>query len=175
MPKKFFISSILTCASFIAAMFFFCACKDSSKKTSEQKAPFSQSFEITLGGASIKARMAVLDVEKARGLMNVKYLEENSGMFFIYDAPQKVSFWMKDTLIPLDIAFFDKNGILTEIKRMHPMNLNSVPSSRDDIMFCLETNAGWFEKNGVKISDKLNMREFLDALKARGKTLNLKN
>lgn len=156
-------------------LFLVSGCKDTQIPKKIQKAPLAQCFDIKIGKATISAKIAVSDAEKAKGLMNLKELGENCGMFFIYDSPQRASFWMKDTLIPLDIAFFDKNGTLTEIKKMYPMNLNSVSSSRSDIMFCLETNAGWFEKCGVKVSDKIDMQVFVQALEARGKVLNLKN
>ena len=88
-------------------------------------------------------------------------------MVFVYDTPTQASFWMKNTLIPLDIGFFDKNGILTEVKKLYPQNLDAVKSSRNDILFCIEMNAGWFDKNNVKSSAKLDMKKLSDAISAR--------
>ena len=94
-------------------------------------------------------------------------LAENNAMVFVYDTPTQASFWMKNTFIPLDIGFFDKNGVLTEVKKLYPQNLDSVQSSRSDILYCIEMNAGWFKKNNVKSSAKLDMQKLNQAISAR--------
>ncbi|MBQ2722111.1 MAG: DUF192 domain-containing protein, partial [Opitutales bacterium] len=124
-------------------------------------------FDLSINNVPFKAQIAVFDSEKMRGLMFRESLPENNGMVFVYDTPTQASFWMKNTLIPLDIGFFDKNGILTEVKKLYPQNLDAVKSSRNDILFCIEMNAGWFDKNNVKSSAKLDMKKLSDAISAR--------
>ena len=94
-------------------------------------------------------------------------LAENCGMVFVYQNPIKASFWMKNTLIPLDLAFFDKDGVLTEVKKLYPQNLDSVSSARADILYCIEMNSGWFERNKISSSAKLDMKKLVDAINAR--------
>ncbi len=124
-------------------------------------------FDMSVGGVPFKAEIALSDEEKMRGLMFRESMPKNNGMIFVYTTPTRVSFWMKNTLIPLDIGFFDKNGILTEVRKLYPQNLDSVKSSRADILYCVEMNAGWFEKNNVKSAAKLDMKKLNAAISAR--------
>ncbi len=141
---------------------FFSACSQSTSPKG-----VASIFELSLGAKKIYAELAITETQKAKGLMFRQSLPENNAMIFIYDSPQRVSFWMKNTEIPLDIAFLDKNGVITEIRQMYPRNLNSVTSSSDSIVYCIETNQNWFLKNNVGVGDKLDMEAFLAAVKAR--------
>lgn len=125
-------------------------------------------FGMEIGGVPFRAQLAVSDAEKMRGLMFRESLGENDAMIFVYAAPQRASFWMKNTLIPLDIGFVDASGTLTEVKKLYPQNLDSVKSSRSDIAYCIEANAGWFAKNRVGVSAKLDLSKLEKALKSRG-------
>ncbi len=124
-------------------------------------------FEMKIGNVPFKAEIALTDEEKMRGLMFRESMPENNGMIFVYNTPIRASFWMKNTLIPLDIGFFDKNGVLTEVRKLYPQNLDSVKSSRSDILYCIEMNAGWFEKNKINSATKLDMEKLNAAISAR--------
>ena len=124
-------------------------------------------YELKLGNKTIFAEIAVSEHQKATGLMFRKSMPENNAMIFVFDTPKKMSFWMKNTEIPLDIAFLTKDGEITEIKKMYPHNLNPVKSARSDILYCIETNANWFEKNNVNVGEKLDMQTFNKILKIR--------
>ncbi len=90
--------------------------------------------------------------EIAYGLMGRKHLAEDGGMLFVFQTEGYHGFWMKDTLIPLSIAFFDKNGRIVWITDMKPLTLNShVPPK--PILYALEMNQGWFTKHSIKIGD----------------------
>lgn len=147
-------------------LFALVSCAPQSPKNSATDT-FDTYYEMQIGAKKFRAKLAIFDIEKARGLMFVDSLAPDDSMLFVNDIPQRVAYWMKNTNIPLDIGFFDKNGILLEVKKLYPHNLNSVPSSRDDVMYCLETNAGWFEKNGIASSSKLNMELLNAAIKKR--------
>ena len=82
---------------------------------------------------------------------------------------------MKNTEIPLDLGFFDSNGLLTEVKSLFPFNLDSVQSSRSDILYCVETNAGWFKKNNIKAGDSLDIDALRAAISRRKGTSNALN
>lgn len=90
--------------------------------------------------------------ERAKGLMGRKHLGQNEGMFFIFEAERYHSFWMKDTLIPLSIAFIDKEGRIVRITDMKPLTLEPhhppIP-----ILYALEMKKGWFSANGINVGD----------------------
>jgi len=144
-----------------------CAVCSCGEKRASSRADAGTLFEMSLGGVEFSAKIALYDGEKMRGLMFVESLPENEGMVFVFDSPQRASFWMKNTLIPLDLGFFDKDGTLTEVKKLYPQNLDSVASSREDIAYCIEMNAGWFSKNGLKSPAKLDMKKLEAAVAAR--------
>ena len=88
------------------------------------------------------------------GLMFRETLEKNSGMLFTFDESGEKLFHMKNTTIPLDIAFINKDGIIESIKELHP--LNPIPISSDsNVLYALEVNRGWFLENNVSVGDKI--------------------
>ena len=159
----FYKKTFWTLTIFLQALILFVT----SCKEQIQPKPFSSIFELKLGDKNIYAEIAITDVQKAMGLMFRKSLPENNAMIFVFNTPKQMSFWMKNTEIPLDIAFLTEDGVITEIKQMYPSNLNPVKSSRDDILYCIETNAGWFAKNGISAGKALDMQTFKKALIAR--------
>jgi len=102
--------------------------------------------------AEITVEVARTDEERAKGLMFRKDLPDGQGMLFIFDRDQQLSFWMKNTLIPLSIAFIASDGHIIEIKDMQPNDLNSVKSSRS-VRYALEVPQGWFGRVNVKAGD----------------------
>lgn len=92
--------------------------------------------------------------ERARGLMNRNSLGSNEGMLFVYPDSRERSFWMKNTRIPLSIAFADFEGNIVSMADMRPMSSKSTASGAP-AMYALEVNKGWFEGNGVAVGDKL--------------------
>jgi len=92
--------------------------------------------------------------ERARGLMGRKHLAEDEGMLFIFEKEDYHSFWMKDTLLPLSIAFIDRGGKILKIADMEPLTLDSHPPPKP-ILYALEMKRGWFLTNGVQIGDIL--------------------
>ena len=90
--------------------------------------------------------------ERDRGLMGRKRLNKDGGRFFIVETEGYHGFWMKDTVIPLSIAFIDKDGRIVSITDMRPQTLDShVPPK--PIVYALEMNKGWFSSHGVKAGD----------------------
>jgi uncharacterized membrane protein (UPF0127 family) len=90
--------------------------------------------------------------ERNRGLMGRKYLGQDEGMLFIFEGEDYHSFWMKNTLIPLSIAFIDRDGRIVWMTDMKPLTLDSHVPPRP-ILYALEMNKGWFSKNGIKAGD----------------------
>jgi len=101
---------------------------------------------------SVKAEIARTEEERGMGLMHRKNLKDGEGMLFVYDSDDILSFWMKNTLVPLSIAFITSEGRIIEIKDMYPGDLKNVTSSRS-ARFALEAPQGWFARAGVQTGD----------------------
>ena len=92
--------------------------------------------------------------ERSRGLMYRQNLAKGEGMLFVYPDTKMRSFWMKNTLIPLSIAFIDADGRILNIEDMTPKNLVSVPSVAP-AQYALEVPQGWFSANSIAAGDRL--------------------
>jgi len=106
----------------------------------------------------ITVEIARTDEERAKGLMYRKNLPDGEGMLFIFDRDQQLSFWMKNTLIPLSIAFISSDGRIIDIKDMQPNDLNSIKSSRS-VRYALEVPQGWFGRVSVTVGDIVKIDE----------------
>jgi uncharacterized protein len=131
----------------------------SSTTPSQHPALSTRSAELDENGfhtAQIQIENDTLDVElaetpqqHAKGLRFRQTLAENAGMLFIFPAPQRVSFWMKDASIPLSIAFIQADGKIVQIRPMQPYDETPVPSLSDTVAYALLVNQGWFERHGI--------------------------
>ncbi|MBV8641430.1 MAG: DUF192 domain-containing protein, partial [Verrucomicrobia bacterium] len=83
------------------------------------------------------------------GLMFRDSLAEDHGMLFVFERPKTASFWMRNTKIPLSIAYIDSMGKILEIKSLKPLDETAVPSGSDRVAFALEVNQGWFGRHGI--------------------------
>ena len=110
--------------------------------------------KISVGSAVLWVEVVSTPDEQARGLMFRKSLPWNRGMLFVYEKPQLLDFWMKNTTIPLDIAFISADGMITEILSLTPLS-EKTRSSRSPALCALEVNRGWFKKKGVKVGHRL--------------------
>jgi uncharacterized membrane protein (UPF0127 family) len=81
-----------------------------------------------------------------------KSLPDGEGMIFVFERDQQLSFWMKNTLIPLSIAYITSDGRITEIRDMYPHDENTVQSSRS-VRYALEVPQGWFGRAGIRPGD----------------------
>lgn len=98
--------------------------------------------------------------EKVKGLQKREKLSPDSGMLFYYDSPQILSFWMKDTWIPLSIAFMDEKGRIVQIEKMKPFSLKPI-RSRKECLYALEMNRGWFKKHDLHPGDVIRIPDSL--------------
>ena len=114
--------------------------------------------EIKVKGKAITVEVANTPDKIARGLMYRKSLPREEGMLFVHPVEQILSFWMKNTHIPLDIAFIQDDGTIAQIERMEPFSRRSHVSG-ERARFGLEMNWGWFEANGVKVGDRVEIPE----------------
>ncbi|MCX7704263.1 MAG: DUF192 domain-containing protein [Planctomycetota bacterium] len=114
----------------------------------------SYDFELRIRGAKLWVEFAMTPEQRSIGLMHRKELPDYAGMLFIYPDEQVRRFWMKNTYIPLSIAFIDSNGVIFQIEDMKPLDETTVVSKKA-ARFALETNKGWFQKNMVGLGDKI--------------------
>lgn len=125
-------------------------------------------FPIRVGERTVRMQFAVRGDEMQRGLMGRRDLGPDDGMIFVYERPQAMSFWMRNTPTPLDIGFFGPDGTLAEIYPLHPFDETTVTSRGERLQFALEMNQGWYRNHEVKPGTKLDLKAVAAALKARG-------
>ena len=139
---------------------FFAVCVFFPFFVSCQNKKFNLSVEeieiLTSAGNSVfvKAEIAQKEEERTYGFMNRKNIPEVTGMLFVFEKDQVLSFWMKDTPHPLSIAYIDRSGKIQNIFDMTPFSLAPVKSTRS-VRYALEVPQGWFEKTGIKTGDKI--------------------
>ena len=106
----------------------------------------------------VEVEIADTDAERQTGLMGWNVLPDNAGMLFVFEGEQTLSFWMRDTLIPLSIAYIDAEGRIVDIQDMQP--LDDVPPhyvSAEPAQYALEVNQGFFEERGVMVGDTVEL------------------
>lgn len=115
------------------------------------------------GSARFTVEVADDPQERAQGLMHREKLASSAGMVFVYDAPQPMSFWMRNTLIELDLLFLDRFG---EVKHIHhraqPLDERPISGIFHDLFGVLEINGGMAERLGILIGSKLRHPAFED-------------
>lgn len=112
----------------------------------------AQDFPVTslnIGVHLIQAEVAVTDDERARGLMFRETLGENEGMVFRFPRLGKACMWMKNTLLPLSVAFIGEDGRIINIEDMQPQSLDS-HCAKKPARYALEMNRGWFSKRNIQ-------------------------
>lgn len=120
-----------------------------------------KSINITLRGKtsfSLTCELADSPEKRNKGLMYRKNLEKDGCMLFVFPEEEILYFWMKDTYIPLDIAFMDKEGKILAIKKMQPQDTTPV-SSVHPAKYALEMNQNWFFENNIKEGDYMFINE----------------
>ena len=125
---------------------------------SQKKLPVKQLTITTKEGQTftVEAELASTQEERNFGFMERKKIPDGTGMLFIFEYDQKLSFWMKNTPHPLSIEYIDSNGIIREIYDMTPFSLSSIESTVS-VRYALEVPQGWFQKNNITPGDKITL------------------
>jgi len=116
-------------------------------------------IRLSTGMHVLQVQVAQTPEQQQIGLMFRKTMGTNEGMLFIFDEPRQQCFWMKNTLLPLSVAFIDDSGTVANIDDMKPQTLNSHCSTKP-VRFVLEMNVGWFDKRGIKAGSKFQGEPF---------------
>jgi uncharacterized membrane protein (UPF0127 family) len=112
--------------------------------------------KIMINEKTYTVEVANTQEKRSKGLMFRKHLPENTGMLFVFSYEDYRYFYMKNTLIPLDIAFFDSQMKIVSIKQMEPLDETTVPSDKK-AMYALEMNKGFFEKEKINVGDSAKL------------------
>lgn len=105
--------------------------------------------QLSAGMHLIKAEVAASRKQREQGLMFREKMAPNSGMVFVFDTPSTQCMWMKNTLLPLSVAFIDAEGQIVNIEDMQPQTLDS-HCSKKPVLYALEMNLGWFKQKNIK-------------------------
>jgi len=143
--------NLLLISYFLFLICYFSSCD--SKKLPVQEISIEKDGQVI---TVIKAEIAKTQEERSTGLMNRKSLQDGEGMLFVFDRDDILSFWMKNTLIPLSIAFIAYDGKIIDIKDMYPHDTNSVKSSRS-ARYALEAPQGWFSRVNINAGDTVKI------------------
>lgn len=111
---------------------------------------------IFINGKKLYIEVVDTDQTRRMGLMFRKQLAPDAGMLFVFEKNSVLSFWMKNTFIPLSIAFIDTNYMIVRKADMSPLDEETLHSSVLPVKYALEVNQGWFEINNIKINDKIS-------------------
>lgn len=109
---------------------------------------------VKVGPHPLKVEVVATDETRSLGLMHRQKLGRDEGMLFIFDEPAYHGMWMKNTLIPLSVAFIDAQGVILNILDMEPQTLDSHQSAGPSI-YAIEVNKGWFAAKKVKAGDRV--------------------
>lgn len=111
--------------------------------------PRLQTMKLYIGAEELNTELALKPVEIYTGMMWRTNMPENEAMLFVFSAPEPRAFYMRNTYVPLSIAYIDPEGIIQEIYDLQPLNETSVPSKSGNIQFVLEVPQGWFKRHNV--------------------------
>lgn len=111
--------------------------------------------ELKIGDHKLVAEVAATPDTRSTGLMNRFSLRPDYGMLFVFDVPQPLAFWMRNTYVPLSIAFVGADGRILNIEDMAPRTDETHPS-RGLALYAVEMRKGWFAERGIKAGDRVD-------------------
>ena len=154
-PTRFFGYNLLLACAF-ALVLPLGSCAENKKAVTDSPNAVLTKALVKVGTAQVDAELARTEVERERGLMFRKSLDDGKGMLFIFDKDEQLAFWMKNTLIPLSLAYISTDGKIRQIVDLEPHSLASVQAERS-VRYALEVPRGWFDRAGVHIGDLVSL------------------
>lgn len=109
---------------------------------------------LKVGDTALKAEVVDTPQSRAQGLMYRRSLPTDHGMLFVFEKSEQLCFWMKNTLIPLDVAFINEDGVISNIEAMEPLALES-HCSAGPALYALEMEQGWFQRHQQQAGDSV--------------------
>jgi hypothetical protein len=141
----------------LALAFLLAACGSNDSPARAERFPLR--ITTAQGSATLRVEIADSADERAEGLMGRASLGADAGMAFLWGEPIEARFWMKDTLIPLQVAFWDSAGKIVGLIEMTPCTADPCPTYGPDDPFigAVEANTGWFTAHGVAVGDTVEV------------------
>ena len=155
---KFFVNLLILLVLIIVCIYLFFYFADTLLAPATVQSPDNK---VCFSSGCFSVQLAKTNAERERGLMNVDKLDENSGMLFIFEKEGIYPFWMKDTLIPLDIIWIGENQKVAFIgKNIQPCKTLICPATNPLVKarYVLEVNSGIAEKTGLKVGDSVELK-----------------
>jgi uncharacterized membrane protein (UPF0127 family) len=151
-------SRILVIAALLAisAAALSCSAQQSPGAETDKPNPTLKTVTLVSGQTQAVVEVAATETERNRGLMFRKTLADGRGMLFVFETDQRVSFWMKNTSLPLSLAYLASDGTILQILDLKPFSEEPRPSERS-IRYALEVPQGWFAKVGLKPGDRFEI------------------
>ncbi len=112
-------------------------------------------YPLKVGGHPVRVELANTEESRRQGLMFRRRLADDQGMLFVYEKPEPVAMWMRNTYVPLSVAFIDESGRILNIEDMTPLT-DTTHASRGSAKYALEVNRGWFAQRGIKPGDRID-------------------
>jgi uncharacterized protein len=150
-------TKLLVAALIASAIFFSTSCsKAASAQGVDRPNPQLKTVALKSGTVEVVAEVARTEIERNRGLMFRKSLAAGKGMIFDFETDQRVSFWMKNTTLPLSVAYLGSDGTIYQILDLTPLSEEPRPSDRS-VRYALEVPQGWFTQVGLKEGDRFDI------------------
>lgn len=111
--------------------------------------PKLPTITLTLGNKTLSTEVADDDAERQTGMMFRTKMADGEAMLFVFDQPQRAGFWMRNTVIPLSIAYLNSTGMILEIHDLQPRSEEAIESQFDTIAYAIEVPQGWFSRAGI--------------------------
>lgn len=113
--------------------------------------PKLQTMKLYVGAEVVAAELAMNQIQIATGMMFRAEMAENEGMLFVFAKPHRTSFYMRNTKIPLHVAYIDGDGAILELHELKPLDETPVEAKSERVQFVLEMNKGWFTRHNVAV------------------------
>jgi len=142
----------LCCALLSALILALSAAGQAAPALSDAQTP----SELEVKGFRITVEVARTQSTRARGLMGRRELKPDHGMLFVFDAPERICMWMRNTPLPLSVAFLDDLGQIINIEQLEPLDETPRCAQRE-ARYALEMTQGWFQNRSIRPSDRIRM------------------
>ncbi len=110
-----------------------------------------QTMKLYVGAEVVSAELAMNQLQIATGMMFRTEMGENEGMLFVFSKPHRPAFYMRNTKIPLNVAYLDSDGTILELLDLKPLDETPVEAKTDRVQFVLEMKEGWFQRHNVAV------------------------
>lgn len=114
---------------------------------------------LKVGSHTVQIELACTAEEQQLGLMHRDKLPQHQGMLFVFDRERPLSFWMKNTRIPLSIAYINASGVIVDVQDMQPFDETPHPTAQP-AQYALEMNQGWFAGRGIQVGERIQLDSF---------------